>query len=139
MNELPEGASAARVTSESVWKRYVERCSHQDASAVGRLYDKSSSLIYSLVRRILGDEADAEEVTLDTYTQICRVAPSYDPSRGNVTAWIVTIAGQIDEPMRELAEFPPVIPPRGRDHSEPETAANQRRVGCLAARPEAGA
>jgi RNA polymerase sigma-70 factor (ECF subfamily) len=92
MDQSPEGASAAAcVTRESVWKEYVGRCSHQGASAVGKLYDERSSLVYSLVLRILGNEADAEEVTLDTYTQVWRIARTYDPSRGNVTAWIVKI------------------------------------------------
>ena len=42
--------------------------------------------------RILGDTADAEEVTLDVYTQVWRTAQSFDAQRGNTSAWLVMLA-----------------------------------------------
>ncbi|HUE00182.1 MAG TPA: sigma-70 family RNA polymerase sigma factor [Bryobacteraceae bacterium] len=77
---------------EAAWKEYVGRCVLEDPGALGRLYDESGSLVYSLALRVLGNEADAEEVTLDVYTQVWRRAAGYDPERGSVTAWLLTIA-----------------------------------------------
>jgi RNA polymerase sigma-70 factor (ECF subfamily) len=64
----------------------------RDADALAGLYDESSSLIYSLVYRILGNVADAEEVTLDVYTQVWQNAEKFDESRGSVASWLVTLA-----------------------------------------------
>jgi RNA polymerase sigma-70 factor (ECF subfamily) len=70
----------------------VDRCAAGDQSALAALYDESSSLAYSLAMRLLGDTADAEEVTLDVYTQVWRTAASYDRARGSVVSWLVTLA-----------------------------------------------
>jgi RNA polymerase sigma-70 factor (ECF subfamily) len=41
---------------------------------------------------MLGERADAEEVTLDAFVQAWRNAKSYQPVRGSVPAWLTTIA-----------------------------------------------
>jgi RNA polymerase sigma-70 factor (ECF subfamily) len=56
------------------------------------LYDESSSLTYSVAMRLLGHAADAEEVTLDVYTQVWRTAATHDRSRGSVPSWLLTLA-----------------------------------------------
>jgi RNA polymerase sigma-70 factor (ECF subfamily) len=55
-------------------------------------FDDSKELVYSLALRILGDEAEAEEVRLDVYIQVWRTAGAYDCSRGSVTAWLAMLA-----------------------------------------------
>jgi RNA polymerase sigma-70 factor (ECF subfamily) len=45
-----------------------------------------------MVLRVLGNVADAEEVTMDVYTQVWKAASGYDISRGSVTAWLITLA-----------------------------------------------
>jgi RNA polymerase sigma-70 factor, ECF subfamily len=83
---------APRATRESAWKEYVGRAAGDDQSGLADLYDESSSLVYSVALRMLGHREDAEEVTLDVYTQVWRTAASYDSSRGTVAAWLVTQA-----------------------------------------------
>src|ERR1700689_2566835 len=56
---------AAGGAREAAWKEHVGRCVLEDAAALGNLYDESSSLVYSLALRVVGNGADAEEVTLD--------------------------------------------------------------------------
>ena len=77
---------------EAHWRVYLARISDGEQPALGALYDESSSLIYSMVLRVLGNVADAEEVTMDVYTQVWKAASGYDTSRGSVTAWMVTLA-----------------------------------------------
>jgi RNA polymerase sigma-70 factor (ECF subfamily) len=84
--------SASRNAREGVWMQYVQRCALEDTRALGKLYDESSSLVYAVALRVLTNEADAEEVTLDVYTQVWRTASGYDPARGSVTAWLITMA-----------------------------------------------
>jgi RNA polymerase sigma-70 factor (ECF subfamily) len=77
---------------DDAWKRYLDRCAAGDQSAMAQLYDESSSLVYSVALRMLGDAADAQEVTLDVYMQVWRTSATYDPNRGKATAWLVTLA-----------------------------------------------
>ena len=39
--------------------------------------------------KILGDQAAAEEVTLDVFLQVWRKASGFDPSRGSAVAWLL--------------------------------------------------
>ena len=70
----------------------VKRISQGDEAAVGQLYDMTSSIVYGLALRILGEVANAEEVVLDVYTQVWRQASTYDEARGAPLAWLLTIA-----------------------------------------------
>jgi RNA polymerase sigma-70 factor, ECF subfamily len=82
----------AAVIKDAHWRVYLARIADGEQPALGSLYDESSSLIYSMVLRVLGNVADAEEVTMDVYTQVWKGAAGYDASRGSVTAWLVTLA-----------------------------------------------
>ena len=62
-----------------------------DQQALSSLYDESSALVYSIALRILGNAADAEEVTLDVYTQVWRSAKEFNLDRGSVNSWLVTM------------------------------------------------
>jgi len=62
------------------------------SNRLGGPYDGSNELVYSSAVRMLGGVADAEEVTLDVFTQVWKTAGAYDPSRGSVTAWLITLA-----------------------------------------------
>ena len=84
--------TAPKAAREALWRDYLGRSAGGDQSALAALYDESSQLVYSVVLRVLGDVADAEEVTMDVYTQVWRSAAGYDGSRGTVTAWLITLA-----------------------------------------------
>jgi RNA polymerase sigma-70 factor (ECF subfamily) len=71
-----------------VWSQYLADVAGGSQSALAKLYDESSSLVYSLALRILGDVADAEEVTLDVYTQVWRSASAFDGTRGRAASWL---------------------------------------------------
>ncbi len=131
-------ASGAQVGDrhEAVWKEYVQRCAQQESGALANLYDESSSLVYSVALRMLTNEADAEEVTLDVYTQVWRTAPQYDASRGSVTAWLVTITRSraIDKVRARSVRLSLEEPLEGHTHHrnydfdpEAQTALNQKR------------
>ena len=73
-------------------RRCLERMVARDPSALAELYDRYADLLYSLAARIVGAGTDAEEVLQDTWMQAWRTAERYDPARGAVGAWLVTIA-----------------------------------------------
>ncbi|MBL8218148.1 MAG: sigma-70 family RNA polymerase sigma factor [Bryobacterales bacterium] len=90
---LPDrAASFRRLPRESVWSDLLVRSAAGDQQSFASLYDETSSLVYSLAMRMLSNVEDAEEVTLDVYNQAWRLAKTFDPSRGTVTAWLMTMA-----------------------------------------------
>lgn len=64
----------------------------QDQTALGTLYDAMVEQVYGLALRILKQPTSAEEVVQDTFWQVWRQAPRFDPERGTVKAWVLTIA-----------------------------------------------
>ena len=87
------GTVRAEVRShEADLRRYLEMTAGGDDRAFALFYDESSRLVHSVARRFLADQADADEVTLDVFTQVWRSASVFDPARGTVTAWLVTMA-----------------------------------------------
>jgi RNA polymerase sigma-70 factor, ECF subfamily len=71
---------------------WVKRVAEGDQEALGALYDATSHLVHGLALRILGDSGTAEDVTLDVYMQVWQQAKRFDPTRGNVTTWLMTLA-----------------------------------------------
>jgi len=77
---------------ENAWGDYMKRIAARDQAALALLYDESSAVVYGLALRMLRDQADAEEVTLDVYTQVWKQAARFEDARGSVPAWLVMLA-----------------------------------------------
>lgn len=63
-----------------------------DENAFGLLYDALSARVFGLVRRILRDEAQSEEVTQEVFVEAWQQAARFDASRGTATTWLLTLA-----------------------------------------------
>jgi len=63
-----------------------------DRAAFGALYDATAARVFGLVRRLVVDPAQAEEVTQDVYLEIWQTAPRFDPARGSALTWMFTLA-----------------------------------------------
>src|SRR5439155_17719609 len=70
----------------------MERIRSGDHQALAELYERHGSLMYSMVLRIVGRAEDAEEVLQEAWLQAWNRAAAYDPSRGAVIAWLLTLA-----------------------------------------------
>jgi RNA polymerase sigma-70 factor (ECF subfamily) len=63
-----------------------------DQAAFSSLYDELAPTVFGVVRRVLRDPSQAEEVTQEVFVEIWRLAARFDPQRGSVRTWAVTIA-----------------------------------------------
>jgi RNA polymerase sigma-70 factor (ECF subfamily) len=70
----------------------IGRMAAGDTRALEELYDRHAPMLYGLVLRIVGRVSDAEEVLQDAWLQAWRRADTWDPARGTVAAWLVTLA-----------------------------------------------
>ena len=70
----------------------IRRVAGADQGALGELYDATSPTVFGLVRRIVGDYSAAEEVTVDVYSQVWRLASAYSEEKGSPITWLLLIA-----------------------------------------------
>jgi RNA polymerase sigma-70 factor (ECF subfamily) len=63
-----------------------------DVEALRKLNARYAMALTAMARRFLHDESDAEEVAADVLWQAWRDAKSFDPGRGSVASWLVTLA-----------------------------------------------
>ena len=69
----------------------IRRMVEADETALGALYDRWARSLYSLVLHLLKDPDEAEDVVEETFWQAWRKSGSYEPSKGAVSTWLLTI------------------------------------------------
>lgn len=63
-----------------------------DREAFASLYDLLAPQVFGVVRRVLRDPAQSEEVAQDVMVEVWRTATRYDASRGSARSWVLTMA-----------------------------------------------
>ena len=81
-------ASAAPATKEEL----LAQVALGNQSAFGELYDQIAPRVLGLVKRLLVDHAQSEEVTQEIFLEIWQSATRYEPTRGGASTWILTMA-----------------------------------------------
>ena len=72
------GGPARPVTLEQL----LRRAATGDETAFAELYDAVSSRLFGLVRRVVRDPAQSEDVTQEVFLEIWRHSARFDPSKG---------------------------------------------------------
>jgi RNA polymerase sigma-70 factor (ECF subfamily) len=127
----------------------LARAAAGDRVAFRALYDATHRQLFAVIRRIVGDHAQAEEILQDVYVRIWQSAHAYDATRGSAMAWLATVAryraidivrrnAARDMPAIEGAEGAPLVEPaagvdladaQALDHCLGELPEEQR--GCV--------
>jgi RNA polymerase sigma-70 factor (ECF subfamily) len=63
-----------------------------DQAAFAAVYDRSAAQVFGLVRRVVRDPAQSEEVTQEVMLEVWRSASRFDPYRGSAMTWLMTLA-----------------------------------------------
>jgi RNA polymerase sigma-70 factor (ECF subfamily) len=89
--QLPRGACVESLDNAAL-ARLIGRVMRQDEAALADLYEQLSGRVYAVALRITRQVACAEEVLQDTFWQVWRQAPRFDPQRGSALAWVLMMA-----------------------------------------------
>lgn len=103
--------------------------------------------VFGLALAILGDRGAAEDAAQETFARAWRHADAYDPRRGAVGTWLLTIARNVSIDLRRLRRPDPIEPGvliamiesgGGTAESDAYVTADQtlRLRGALAALPD---
>ncbi|MDJ0463302.1 sigma-70 family RNA polymerase sigma factor [Streptomyces sp. H27-C3] len=63
-----------------------------DRDAFSEVYDAVSGPVMGLVRAVLRDPAQSEEVTQEVLIELWRTAARFQPTRGSAMTWVLTLA-----------------------------------------------
>ncbi len=63
-----------------------------DHRAFELIYEALAGPVYGVVRQVLRDPAQSEEIAQEVLLEVWRTASRFDPAKGSVTAWIMTMA-----------------------------------------------
>jgi RNA polymerase sigma factor (sigma-70 family) len=68
-----------------------ERLARRDPAALARFFDVHFDRVYAYLRRLVGDEHQAEDLTQEVFLHVHRALGTYDPAR-DPRPWLFTIA-----------------------------------------------
>lgn len=82
----------AQAGEQSDLDALIRTVARGDEQAFEYLYDQISPSVYGLIRRILRDPAQSEEVAQEVLVEIWRSACRFDDHRGSALSWVMTLA-----------------------------------------------
>jgi RNA polymerase sigma-70 factor (ECF subfamily) len=69
----------------------AQRIRSGDREALGEVYDRHASAAMAVALRIVADREGAEDLVHDTFVAVWQKIERFDPARGSLRSWIVTI------------------------------------------------
>jgi RNA polymerase sigma factor (sigma-70 family) len=100
-------ASVARMLSD---ESLLAGLASGDPDAAADFVRRFQRRVFGLTFSILRDRAAAEEAAQESFTRAWRHASTYDPRRGPVAGWLLTIARNVSINMLPTRRFDPVAP-----------------------------
>lgn len=133
-------------STEDTDETLVARMVAGDQGALSELYDRHRGVVYALALRVLRDRAEAEEALTDVFLQAWRGAGAFDPRRGSVPGWLITLCrSRAIDRARARGRREAAMTALARDGRAPEaasmTSANDpvARMDVMAKRERIGA
>ncbi len=76
----------------STEKPLLPKLATGDQEAMAEVIDRYAGLLWSIARRLMWDDADAENVMQEIYVELWRHAGRFDPDKGSEKAFVAMIA-----------------------------------------------
>jgi RNA polymerase sigma-70 factor, ECF subfamily len=89
-DERPGGSFA--VGAPDRLEELIGQVARGDRDAFEAVYRQLAAPVYGLIRRVLRDPAQSEEVTQEVMVELWRTATRFDPKRGSARTWALTLA-----------------------------------------------
>ncbi|MET8682668.1 sigma factor [Streptomyces sp. NPDC004732] len=70
----------------------IRQVGAEDREAFAGVYDAGCDAVFRLIRKVLRDHAQAEEVAQEVWVEVWRTAGRYRAERGSVLNWLLTLA-----------------------------------------------
>ena len=115
----------------------VARIASGDQAALAETYDRHAGTIFRAAMRMLGDSFAAEDVVQETWLVLWDRAERFDPDRGSLLAWLLTIARNRSLDRLRAARRRPALVPVGVSGGgvDPETLERALAAADGAGRP----
>jgi RNA polymerase sigma-70 factor (ECF subfamily) len=92
VNPIAESPAESPAEFDEQLLRLLGRCAAADSSALERLYELVSPILFACLTRILRRRALAEEALQDVFVSIWQRAGQFSAARGRPMAWMMSIA-----------------------------------------------
>jgi RNA polymerase sigma-70 factor (ECF subfamily) len=115
----------------------MRRVAEGDRKAFRALYDRHAARVYGLALRVVSDPMTAEEVTQDAFLRLWTRAKTYNPDRGRLSSWLLTITRRLSiDHFRLEARRPSVWNPSNPENAlekipDPESQSEESRWSTL--------
>lgn len=73
------------------WQGHLSEIAQGRESALSALFDESKGLVYTFALKILDNQSDAEEITLDVYKYVWNNAATYNAELSNPSTWLIML------------------------------------------------
>ena len=80
------------INTPSTDSELMMRVVNYDSKALEVLYNRYSSILYTLIKKIVSDQQTAEEVLSDVFVIIWRKADRFSFESNNVYTWLITLS-----------------------------------------------
>jgi len=68
------------------------RVARGDEAAFEQVYDRLAGPVYGVIRKVVRDPAQSEEVAQEALLEVWRTALRFNPAMGSAVTWVLTIA-----------------------------------------------
>lgn len=89
---MKAGQAGLHAVAPAAPEETMSRVARGDEHAFAQLYDLLAERVFGLILRVMRDPAQAEEVTQEVFVELWRTASRFQPDRGSLVSWAMTIA-----------------------------------------------